>query len=182
MSRAFPLAGLLRLRHLRQDAAAAELAGANARASAHGARQNAARGELQQTTSEVATAAALSAMAAARSSARSMLAELEAVSQQNRVQQDQAQTVFNEARAGSVRLEKLAAKHAELVAAELLHSEQTVLDEIAVTAWHRDRDRGPDSGPNRGRGSDRESDRGPDRESDRESARETGRGLDREKT
>ncbi|MDJ0355985.1 flagellar export protein FliJ [Paenarthrobacter sp. PH39-S1] len=176
MSRAFPLAGLLRLRRLRQDAAAAELAGANARASAHGARQNAARGELQQTTSEVATAAALSAMAAARSSARSMLAELEAVSQQNRVQQDQAQTVFNEARAGSVRLEKLAAKHAELVAAELLHSEQTVLDEIAVTAWHRDRgrDRGPDSGPNRGRGSDRES--------GRESARETGRGLDRGKT
>ncbi len=176
MSRAFPLAGLLCLRHLRQDAAAAKLAGANARASAHGARQNAARGELQQTTSEVATAAALSAMAAARSSARSMLAELEAVSQQNRVQQDQAQTVFNEARAGSVRLEKLAAKHAEIVAAELLHSEQTVLDEIAVTAWHRDRgrDRGPDSGPDRGPNRDRKP--GP------ESGRCLDRGLDREKT
>ncbi len=152
MSRAFPLAGLLRLQHLRRDAAAADLAGANARASAHGARQNATRRELQETSSEVATAAALSAVAAARSSSRSMLTELEAVSQQNRVEQDLAQTMFNEARASSVRLEKLAARHEEAVAAELLHAEQTVLDEIAVTAWHRDRDRVRGAGQEPGQG------------------------------
>ncbi|MBG0740294.1 flagellar export protein FliJ [Paeniglutamicibacter antarcticus] len=139
MSRIFPLAGLLRLQHLRQDAAAADLAGANARASANGARQSAARRDLQETSSEVATAAALSAVAAARSSSRSMLSELEAASLETQADQDQAQAVFNEARAASVRLEKLAAKHDERMAAELLHAEQTVLDEIAVTSWHRNR-------------------------------------------
>ena len=137
MSRRFPLAGLLRLQQLHEDAAAIELAAANARSSATRARQKAARLELAEMPSEVVNAAALNSVAAARSSSRSMLAELAAVSEDNRVRTEQAQAAFNEARSQSVRLQKLETKHVARVAAEELHSEQTAIDEIASGAWHR---------------------------------------------
>ena len=139
MSRRFPLAGLLRLQQLHEDAAAIQLAAANARSSATRARQKAARLELAEMPSEVVNAAALNSVAAARSSSRSMLAELEAVSAENQVRTEQAQAAFNEARSQSVRLQKLETKHEARVAAEDLHTEQTAIDEIASGAWHRGR-------------------------------------------
>ncbi|MFI5085142.1 MAG: flagellar FliJ family protein [Actinomycetales bacterium] len=139
MARGFPLAGLLRLSHLREDAAAAELAGANARTSRLGARKNSVRRVLDETPSEVSNSAALAAVAAARSSSRSMLAELDAVVVQTRRERDAAQNEFDAARARTVRLEKLQTRHGERAAAEDLHAEQTVLDELAVTSWHRSR-------------------------------------------
>ena len=139
MSRRFPLAGLLRLQQLHEDAAAIQLAAANARSSATRARQKAARLELAEMPSEAVNAAALNSVAAARSSSRSMLAELAAVSADNQVRTEQAQAAFNEARSQSVRLQKLEIKHEARVAAEELHTEQTAIDEIATGSWHRGR-------------------------------------------
>jgi flagellar FliJ protein len=139
MSRRFPLAGLLRLQQLHEDAAAIQLAAANARSTATRSRQKAARLQLAEMPSEVVNAAALNSVAAARSSSRSMLAELAAVSAENQVRTEQAQAAFNEARSQSVRLQKLETKHQARVVAEELHTEQTAIDEIASGAWHRGR-------------------------------------------
>jgi flagellar FliJ protein len=139
MASRFPLAGLLRLQRLREDAAASELAAANFRTSASRARQGAARDDLANSPTEVSTGAALSAVAAARSSSRSMLADLNAVLTDHQAAALQAQAAFSAARSQSVRLEKLEAKHDERVAAADLRTEQTVLDELAAGAWHRGR-------------------------------------------
>lgn len=142
MPRRFPLAGLLRLQHLHEDAAAIELASANARTSATRARQRAARLELAEVPTEVANAAALSSVAAARASSRSMLADLAAVSAENLTRTEQAQQAFNAARSQSVRLEKLETKHEERETVAELQAEQTAIDEIASGAWHRGRNAG----------------------------------------
>jgi len=137
MARSFPLAGLLRLRHLQQDQAASQLAGANARLRESGKSLVAARTLLGETVSEVSDPAALQAVAAARASARSMLAELQAADALRRSEAEQAQAALQQARAQAIGLEKLEAQHAVSAAAEELRGEQVVLDEIASVAWHR---------------------------------------------
>ncbi|WP_231556235.1 hypothetical protein [Cryobacterium sp. MLB-32] len=77
-------------------------------------------------------------MAAARASSRSMLADLDALGQGHLATLAQAQSVFDAARAESIGLEKLEARHSAAVAAADLRAEQIVLDEIASTRWHRD--------------------------------------------
>ncbi|MFC5930090.1 hypothetical protein D6T64_11055 [Cryobacterium melibiosiphilum] len=138
MKRLFPLAGLLRLRHLQQDQASVELAAANTALRAHDERHLHARAALYGLSATPTNMAALSAMAAARASSRSMLGDLDALGRNHQTAVDAAQTVFDSARADSIRLEKLEVRHAEALAAEDLHAEQTVLDEIASTRWHRD--------------------------------------------
>jgi flagellar FliJ protein len=137
MMRLFPLAGLLRLRHLQQDQAASQLAVANGRMRENNFRQMRARTALGSTMSEVANMAALHAVAAARASSRSTLADLEGVGAEVRAEVDQAQAVFEAARSRAIRLEKLEGRHAEAVVADDIHKEQTALDEIASGAWHR---------------------------------------------
>ena len=134
----FSLAGLLRLRHLEQDLASAELAAANARRRESGARRDRVRAELGDTNGQPSDAAALHAVAAARASARSMLLELDALEQAHREAVEHAQDALSAARARSIGLEKLAEKHAAAVAAEAIRSEQSVIDELASTSWHRD--------------------------------------------
>ncbi|MEO7006695.1 MAG: hypothetical protein ABI275_03080 [Terrimesophilobacter sp.] len=137
MVRLFPLAGLLRLRHLQQDQAASQLAVANGRMRENNFRQMRARSALGTSLTEVANTAALHAVAAARASSRSTLADLEGVGEERRAEVDQAQAVFDAARSRAIGLEKLEGRHSEAVAAEDVHTEQTVLDEIASEAWHR---------------------------------------------
>lgn len=137
MVRLFPLAGLLRLRHLQQDQAASQLAVANGRMRENNFRQMRARTALGSTLSEVANTAALHAVAAARASSRSTLADLEGVGAEVRTEVDQAQAVFDAARSRAIRLEKLEVRHTEAVAADDVHKEQTALDEIASGAWQR---------------------------------------------
>ncbi|HEY9498135.1 MAG TPA: hypothetical protein VIQ78_03860 [Terrimesophilobacter sp.] len=137
MVRLFPLAGLLRLRHLQQDQAASQLAVANGRMRENSFRQMRARTALGSTLSEVANTAALHAVAAARASTRSTLADLEGLAAEHRAEVGQAQAVFDAARSRAIGLEKLEGRHAEAVAASDIHAEQTVLDEIASGAWHR---------------------------------------------
>jgi flagellar protein FliJ len=45
--------------------------------------------------------------------------------------------VFDAARSRAIGLEKLEVRHVEALAADDIHKEQTVLDEIASGAWHR---------------------------------------------
>ncbi|TFC93854.1 MULTISPECIES: hypothetical protein [Cryobacterium] len=145
MPRTFALAGLLRLRHLQQDQAAGDLAQANAVAQANAARRAGARATLHQMPSAANGADMLSTIAAARASARSMLADMEALGRNYQVAVGEAQVAFDATRADSVRLEKLEDRHGALVAAEDLHREQTVLDEIAGAGWLRNRP--ADGGP-----------------------------------
>jgi len=137
MTRPFSLAGLLRLRHLQQDQAAGDLAVANARLRATATRIDETRATLEHLPINATGADTLYAIAAARASSRSMLAELtalDAVAQQGVVD---AQREFEAKKSAAVSLEKLEGRHGDLAAAEELHAEQTVIDEIASTGWHR---------------------------------------------
>ncbi|WP_026551957.1 flagellar FliJ family protein [Arthrobacter sp. H20] len=134
MARAFPLAGLLRLRRIHQDQAAGELAAANAAVRAREADRGATMGFLDRSLSRVDSAQALSAVAAARASSRSMLRELEALETRSRADLDRAQAEFSAARARTISLEKLEERHTAAVQVEDLRTEQLVLDEIATNA------------------------------------------------
>lgn len=137
MPRLFPLAGLLRLRHLQQDQAASQLAVANARLRENNFRQMRARTALGSSLSEVATTTALHAVAAARASTRSMLADLRSIGEEREVEVQAAQATFHAARTRAIGLEKLQGRHDEAVATEDVHAEQTELDEITAEAWQR---------------------------------------------
>lgn len=137
MARDFPLAGLLRLRRLQQDSAAGSLAAANAKLRRSTEARSDAYDSLAASPVEAADAATLHAIAAARASSRSMLADLLAAESLDNAAANTAQAEFHAARARSVGLEKLEAKHADTLAAEDLRTEQTVLDELAGTTWHR---------------------------------------------
>ncbi|MEO7123787.1 MAG: hypothetical protein ABI400_11855 [Lacisediminihabitans sp.] len=140
MSRQFSLVGLLRLRHLQQDEAAGKLASANARLDATSVQRNRARAALGAARSDATSTETLYAMAAGRVSMRSMLADLDAMYAQQDAAAAAAQEVFGDARAKAIALEKLETKHIETVMAEELRAEQNVIDEIASTTWHVDRE------------------------------------------
>ena len=138
MNREFSLAGLLRLRQLQQDQAATGLARARSRSSSVRVREAAARRELAATDDPVSSSASLRAVAAARSSSHSMLADLQNLTRLAEADEATARAEFIAARTRSVGLEKLQARHdAEINSADL-RAEQSVLDEIASTLWHRE--------------------------------------------
>lgn len=139
MSRGFSLAGLLRLRHLQQELAAGELSSARGRLDENSASQERARVALGAIPTEVTSTAALYAMAAGRASMRSALSDLTSLEHELRLTADAASQQFTKARAAALSLEKLELKHDQKVAAEDLVAEQALLDELASTAWHRDK-------------------------------------------
>lgn len=138
MKRAFPLAGLLRLRHLQQDQAAGDLAAANSRLQQNSVTRERARSALGGTPAEATSVEALYAVAAARASTRGMLADLDALGRHHEASAQQAQAVFDSARVQTRSLEKLEIRHAQAVITEEHHDEQLVIDEIASTGWHRE--------------------------------------------
>lgn len=137
MTRAFPLAGLLRLRRLQEETAAAKLAAANARVQETSRLQAQAYQELAQSSMAATDSTTLYAVAAARASSRAMLADLAALGVRRTAEADTAQAAFHSARADSVGLEKLEARHQVEAAAEDRRTEQTILDELAGSAWQR---------------------------------------------
>jgi len=137
VSRPFSLAGLLRLRHLQQDQAAGDLAAANARLRATATRIDETRAALEHLPLNPTGADTLYAIAAARASSRSMLAELVALDDVAQQAAAAAQADFEAKKAASASLEKLEGRHGAAEAAEDLHAQQTVIDEIASTGWHR---------------------------------------------
>jgi len=144
MGKVFPLAGLLRLRRLQQEQAAAELAAANARLRAASARRTRAREALELSTSAVHDSATLGALAAARASSRSMLADLDALRGRYESEAGASERDYNAARLTALPLEKLESRHDEEARAEELRAEQSVLDELAAASWHRKRQKEDD--------------------------------------
>ncbi|MCX7522383.1 flagellar FliJ family protein [Microbacterium sp. STN6] len=137
MAPRFSLAGLLRLRHLQQDQAAASLGAAHALLRENSERHTRVRAALRDTASDPTSVAALSAIAAARASTLGMVQELGALGRVHESAVADAQETYEEARSRSIGLEKLEAKHDALVVHEELREEQAVIDEIASTSWHR---------------------------------------------
>lgn len=138
MNRQFSLAGLLRLRQIQQDQAATGLARARSRSSSVRARESAARRELAGSEEPISSSASLRAVAAARSSSHSMLADLQNLAKMAETEEAAARSEFIAARTRSVGLEKLQARHTAEVNTADLRAEQSTLDEIASTVWHRD--------------------------------------------
>ena len=138
MNRQFSLAGLLRLRQIQQDQAATGLARARSRSSSVRVREAAARRDLAATDDPISSSASLRAVAAARSSSHSMLADLQSLGRIAETEEADARSEFIAARTRSVGLEKLQARHHAEVTTEDLRAEQSALDEIASTVWHRD--------------------------------------------
>ncbi len=138
MKREFSLAGLLRLRQIQQDQAASGLARARSRSSSVRAREASARRQLSAADEDIVSSASLRAVAASRSASHSMLADLQNLTRIAEADEATAREEFIAARTRSVGLEKLQARHhAEVNTAEL-RAEQSTLDEISSTIWHRD--------------------------------------------
>jgi flagellar FliJ protein len=142
MTQRFSLAGLLRLRHLQQELAAADLAAARNRLDATNVRQERARVALGGSSADVTSTSALYAIAAGRAALRSTLADLNALHEGQQAEAMAAEVALGAARATSISLEKLEVKHTTRVEAEAVVAEQHVLDELASTSWHRDNERG----------------------------------------
>lgn len=140
MARTFPLAGLLGLRRLEEDQAAAALSAANNRAGAVQARRDAAHRDLGSSPSQATDATALRMAAFARATSRSMLSDLAALSALAETEAAQAQEEFQAARARTVGLEKLEEKHTAAALADDLRSEQVAVDEIASGSWQRQKE------------------------------------------
>ncbi|KHL02415.1 hypothetical protein [Sinomonas humi] len=134
MNRPFPLAGLLRLRRIEQDQAAARFGAVNAQLRAVGAQQASAQADAQEIPSEVDSSAALLAVAAARAASASLLADLDALVSMTEAEHGQAQRDLAAARGRTVGLEKLEARHDALAVAGELAAEQGVLDDLGSSA------------------------------------------------
>jgi flagellar FliJ protein len=140
MARAFPLAGLLRLRQIEKDHAASDLAAANAFRRNADDRQARAIAALHNVSTETTDAASLFALAAARASSRSMLADLAALTERADREAAEAQAAFGEAKSRAVGLEKLETRHNAEITARDLSIEQAAIDEVATGAWVRERE------------------------------------------
>ena len=137
MGKPFSLVGLLRLRHLQEEQAGAELAAAHGRAAANAGLDRRARRNLAGFGSDSTSTETLRAIAAARSASAAMLSELGDIGVSCTEDVASAQASFAAARAKSVGLEKLEARHDTAEAAEDLRTEQNALDEIASASSAR---------------------------------------------
>lgn len=137
MARAFPLAGLLRLRQVEKDHAASDLAAANALRRDAQDKQMHAIAALHAVSAEATDAGTMFALAAARASSRSMLADLSVLAATVEAEAEQAQAAFTEAKKRAVGLEKLEARHSADLRVSDLGAEQAAIDEIATGAWLR---------------------------------------------
>jgi flagellar FliJ protein len=136
MSNLFSLEGLLRLRRLQKDQAAAEVSRTRSRAGQVAARQREARAELISMAGANGSSEGLSWVAAARASTASTLLELDALEAEWELRMEDARRKYAEAKKEAASLEKLEERHDAVVQAEETRSEQLVVDEISVRQWH----------------------------------------------
>jgi flagellar export protein FliJ len=132
MPRDFSLAGLLRLRRLREDEAAGNLLRARSRASELAAQRSHVRDALLP--EEATSVESVHAISAARASTSSMLADLRNLELEQAAEVERARVAHAAARQDTLALEKLEKRHAEAAAAAELHAEQAALDEVAGRA------------------------------------------------
>ena len=131
MQRGFPLAGLLRVRRLQEEQAAAELAHARSRADREREREQRMRAALGGADDEVTSVEALAALAASRAASRSLLSDLGLLVREREAQAEKARQEHAVTRVKAAGLERLEERHGAAVAAEDLRVEQHALDEIA---------------------------------------------------
>ncbi|MFC0680693.1 hypothetical protein ACFFGH_22915 [Lysobacter korlensis] len=133
--KSFPLAGLLRLRKLQEDQAAAALSATRARAEQVRQRNRRLRETLVASGLEASSVEHIVAIAAARASTSSMLSELEALGRSTADEESRALADHQESRRRALTLEKLEAGHQAAQVQEQSIEEQRALDELAVRGW-----------------------------------------------
>jgi flagellar FliJ protein len=131
----FPLAGLLRLRHLEEDQAAANLSRAHSRRREVAERADAVMMDLTATSQAPVGRSTLLALAASRASTSGLLGELGALRDVADADLDAAQDAHRAAKAAATSVEKLEERHELHVTGEARRREQLVLDESATRAW-----------------------------------------------
>lgn len=129
----FPLAGLLRVRGVQERAAAGDLSRARAEAAAAEAAETRAVTSLADIATAIDDPATMLAMAAARSAGHAALADLRLLAQMRRDEAAAAEAAHVQARRALKGLERLEDTHLSRAAEERLRTEQSALDEIAVT-------------------------------------------------
>lgn len=134
MSRAFRLAGLLRLRESQEAQAAGRLAAANTGLREGHERVNRLRTRAQAAPTDVDSVAALRAVAAVRASTRGMLVELDGLVESLADEADAARDTYRQARRDALVLQKLGERHQAALVADDLAREQAALDEVASRA------------------------------------------------
>lgn len=133
--KAFRLAGLLRVRDLEEQRAAATLAEASVALDAVYAHRSRTRATLAGVPPEAADAAALSALVAARANAHALLGELSSLHDQAEHIAANARDAHHAARADARALEKLHLRHIDTETTREIRAEQLTLDEIAIQGW-----------------------------------------------
>lgn len=139
MTSGFSLAGLLRLRQLQEDLAAASVSAARTREAIGVARSRRIRHELSHSTVDSQDYVSLSSIAASRASTATMLAELGEVDRQNKAEVERAAQRHASAHRTKRGIEKLEERFIEQRDADELRREQLVLDDLSARAWHATR-------------------------------------------
>jgi flagellar FliJ protein len=142
----FSLAGLLRLRRLKEDQAAAEVGRARSRASEIAADRHQLIGTLSDHGHEARDVRGIAAISAARASTSTMLADLEGLRRTQEEIVARAEAEHRAARRATLSVEKLEERHDVATRAEELRAEQAVLDELAGQARARLTALEPDGG------------------------------------
>ena len=130
----FGLAGLLRIRRLKEERAAYEMVRARSRASELAAERHQLIDQLDDHAHEARDVRGIHALSAARASTSGMLSELEALSLTQRRLVAETEEVHRAARRDVRAVEKLEEKHVALEHEAELRGEQTILDELAARA------------------------------------------------
>lgn len=132
MSRAFPLAGLLRVRGIQERAAAERLTRAAIEKARTEARDRQVRASLTTDAEAPEDVRTLAALAASRVAARSLLADLQSLSEAQAAAVAAARAEHASARIDEHGLSRLADAHHHREQQRTLRQEQAALDEIAL--------------------------------------------------
>ncbi|MDQ4213200.1 flagellar FliJ family protein [Microbacterium sp. ASV81] len=127
----FSLAGLLRVRSAQERAAAEQLSQASADVARAEAAERSVADGLTGIGAEAGDGAALMAIAAARAAGRSMLGDLQTLTELLRGEEETARAAHVEARRDLKGLERMEAAYTTSAAKAELDAEQRALDEVA---------------------------------------------------
>ena len=133
----FGLAGLLRIRRLKEERAAYEMVRARSRASELAGERHQLLDQLADHAHEARDVRGIHALSAARASTSTMLMELEALAQTQQRLVAEAESAHQQARRDVRTVEKLEERHDAEQREEDLRTEQTMLDELASQARAR---------------------------------------------
>lgn len=133
----FGLAGLLRIRRLKEERAAHELVRARSRAAELAHERHELIDQLSDHGHDARDVRGIAAISAARASTSTMLADLEALAMSQRRAVDGAETLHRAARREVRTVEKLEERHVDAARADEQRAEQTALDELAARARRR---------------------------------------------